>query len=184
MGYQATRALGDGPDAGARTGLPPAALVPHRLQALGPTASLGTIPEQSKGKGPSDGRPTVKKSPHASSEEDVSGAEGATGGSGTALSPPFSPTRPLAPIGIGAALPPIGGVARSGALPVIRRHPTNLSLRDLPAPLGPRRVSADPFSSEPLSPIQPAVLLSPIQSLPPRPPVVRSPKKEATDKDT
>lgn len=178
MGYQATRALGDGPDA-AKAGVMPGAMLPRRLQPLSSPTGLGAIPELNKGKGPSSGRPTVKKSPHASSEEDVSGAEG----SGTALAPPFSPTRPLAPIGTAPALPPIGGAAASGRLPTIRRPPANLNLKDLPNPLGPRRTSTDPFSSEPLSPIQPAVSLSPIQSLPPRPSVVQIPKKTA-DKDT
>ena len=174
MGHQAIRALGDGPDAPRAGAMLPGAMLPPRLQ---PLSSSTAIPDFNKGKGPSSGRPTVKKSPHASSEEDVSGAEG-TGGSGTALAPPFSPTRPLAPIGMAPALPPIGGVAGSGRLPVIRRPP-NLSL---PAPLGPRRASADPFSSEPLSPILP-VPSRPIQSLPSRPSVVQSPKK-TTDKDT
>lgn len=178
VGYQAARALGDGPEA-PRTGPMPGAMVPRRLQPLAPVATLGTIPEQSKGKGPSSGRPTVKKSPHASSEEDVSGTEGATAGSGTALSPPFSPTRPLAPIGMGPAFPPIGGVAGSGRIPAIRRlTPASLSL---PTPLGPRRVSTDPFSSEPLSPIV-SSSPSPIQSLPPRPSGVQSPQKKPADK--
>lgn len=177
VGYQAARALGDGPDA-SRSGLMPGAMVPRRLQPLSPHTALGTIPEQDKGKGPISGRPTVKKSPHASSEEDVSGAEG-TGGSATGIAPPFSPTRSLAPIGMAPVLPSIGGVAESGRLPAIRR---NLSLKDLPAPLGPRRVSTDPFSAEPLSPIQ-TVPLSPVRSLPLRPSMAQSPKK-ATDKDT
>ena len=141
MAFQAGRALGDVPELGGTTSMP-GAMLPRRLPSLSPpTAGLGAAPPN-KGKGPSNGRKTVKKSPHASSEEDVSGAEGS--GSGTALSPPFAVTRPLAPLGPTGALPAIGR----------GRPPGTLNLRDLPAPLGPRRVSTDPFGSAPLSPIR------------------------------
>lgn len=164
VAFQAGRALGDVPEIGGTTSLP-GAMLPRRLPSLSPpTAGLGVAPDlpQSKGKGPSNGRKTVKKSPHASSEEDVSGAEGS--GSGSALSPPFAVTRPLAPLGPTGALPAIG----RGSLP------TTLNLRDLPAPLGPRRVSTDPFGAAPLSPIHSTVPLSPIR-LSPRP-GVQSPR--------
>lgn len=174
---QARRVIGDQPgDTAAPTGsglaAMPGSIVPRRLPSLGQPSALGSIPE-AKGKGPSNGRPSVKKSPHASSDEDVSGAEG----SKTKLTTPapvFSPTRPLAPLGplgINAPLPPISGGGIGGGagarLPRIRRPtPSNLNL---PTTMSPRRVAMDPFSEEPISPIRTSAPLSPIQTLPPRP---------------
>ena len=197
LGLQARHVLGDqGP---ARTGGSlPGAIVPRRLPALSPTgasvATLGTIAEN-KGKGRSDGRPSMKKSPHASSEEDVSGAEGNIKGSGTAP-PPFASTRspaPLGPMAINVPLPPIAGGASGGVggvsrLPPIRRPPPNLNIQNLPTTMSPRRTSTNPFSPDAISPTRrPGVVsLSPGKSMPPRLSVVQAPpttsEQEAADK--
>lgn len=68
-----------------------------------------------------------------------------------AVAVPFSHTQPLQSLG---PLPPTGGGLR---LP--RRRPT----MDLPITMPSRRKMADPFSMEPLSPIQP----TPVGTLPP-----------------
>ena len=190
MGYQAGRALGDssGSSGGVRM---PGAMIPRRLPSINlpqsptsPRPSIGAIPED-KGKGPSNGKIVPKKgSPHASSDEDVSGAEGT--GSGTALSPPFSPTRPLRPIAGRNSLPPIVDVLR----PPVRSPPARLSLTtSLAGSMPTRRGPVDPFASEavvplsptrasqpPLSPIRVGQApLSPIRAPPTRPSIGRAP---------
>lgn len=184
IGLQARRVLADKtPDPTGPGGVAamPGAIVPRRLPALTPptVATLGSIPE-GKGKGPIDGRPTVKKSPHASSEEDVSGAEGKGGGSGSSVtSPPFPPTRPLAPVGplaINSPLPPIRGVGGgAGRLPAIRRPPPTLNLP--PTGMPARRTAADPFS--PLSPTR--TIPGPPNAAQTRPSVVQAPPTTNSD---
>lgn len=138
---EARRALGHDPGAPGMVTLP-GAIMPHHLPSLSPpgqAAGLGLSPE-GKGKESISGRPSIKKSPHGSSDEEGTAA----------TSPPFSPTRPLpslGPLGINTPLPPIAG---GGQLPQIRR-PT----MDLTNIMPSRREVADPFSLEPLSPIRP-----------------------------
>lgn len=178
VGLQASRALGGQPGVEGGTGHMPGAIIPRRLPTISPPAALSSIPE-GKGKGPSNGLPKVKKSPHASSDEDVSGGEGPPR---KVFSPLFSPTRslpPLGPLGINTPLPSIGGPG--GRLSQIRRPTSTIEQPPLSS-MASRRISTDPFSSEPLSSIRPGPLsptrtgpLSPTRTGPLRPSIARSP---------
>lgn len=162
MGLEAQRALGRQP------GMPamlPGAIMPHRLPSLSPqgqAAGPGVWSPGGRGKESLSGRPSIKKSPHGSSDEEGSAV----------TSPPFSPTRPLPPVGplgINTPLPPIPGEEGSSRLPQIRR-PT----MDLTNTMPSRREVADPFRLDPLSPIRPAPL-SHVGTSPSRLSIGRSP---------
>ena len=171
--------------------LPP--LKPASLPSLRPLVPAGPVgPEDSKGKGPSNGRlRPPKASPHASSEEDV-GTEREGGGAGPLLSPaspPFRPTRPLPPIG-SVRLPTITGAPLPLA-PVNLRPRPSLPTPETVGSMPPRRQSIDPFST-PSSSVTPArpFQRTPGLSLPPRPllppqaaarPVVVSPPRPTGD---
>jgi len=136
---EAMRALGPDQE-GTGSAAVPRAFVPSRLPSLptpGRNVALSPIGAGGKGKESISGRPTIKKSPHASSDEE----------GGVVTSPPFSPTRPLpvigrggqGPLAIKSPLPPIG---RGSKLPSLRR-PT----LDVTNTMASRQTSHDPFSS-------------------------------------